>query len=94
MSLMSKADLPDMIKFFKKVGVATKEYKKTLERQQAHEPDYLKGLFLLEQQMALEDEKPLDEEEIANIMKAHKANSPFALNVEVSRAKLFKVMNQ
>ena len=91
---MSKADLPDMEKHIKRIGAAIKEYKKTLERQQSQEPRHLEALLLKEKEMALDDEMPLDEAQMVNIMKAHKANSPFALNVEIVRSKLFKEMSK
>ena len=81
-------DIPEVLKVFETKTKALEEYKAAVAKQQATESNHLEALMIQEQNMAEEDNMPLDEAELTEIMNKHKENSPFALDVAQAQAKL------
>jgi hypothetical protein len=87
------ADLPDMQKYLEKRAKVLQEYKSAVAKASA-EPDHLKALLIKEKEMAEDDDMPLNDEDLANTMEAHKSNSPFALDVAAAQAKYLRVVKE
>jgi len=85
------ADLPEMQKYLEKRAKVLQQYKEAVAKASA-EPAHLEAMLIKEKEMAEADDMPLNDEELAATMEAHKANSPFALDVAEAQAKYLAVV--
>ena len=88
---MGGADLPDVQKYWEKKIKVLQQYKAAVSKAEA-EPAHLEAIMLKEREFAEDDDMPINDDELANTMEAHKASSPFALDVATARAKLLEAM--
>ena len=85
-------DIPEVLKVFESKKKALEQYKSAVAKQQTTEPNHLEALMIKEKEFAEEDNMPLDEGELTEIMNKHKENSPFALDVAQAQSKLTGAM--
>lgn len=87
-------DVPEeMLKFLDKHLANVNELLAAMKKQQAGEPAHLEKLEIYERETQDTDD-PVSEEDVNTVMQAHKAASPFALDVAVAHAKMLKGMEQ
>ena len=89
-----KPDLPDLVKYWEKQSEATDELLSALEKKMQVEPSHLEKLSIEEKNSAKDDNMPIDEGELATIMEAHKAASPFGADVAAAQAKWIASMKE
>jgi hypothetical protein len=83
----------NLLKFFEDHLKDVEELLMVMKKQQAAEPAHLEKLEIFERETQDTDE-PASEEEINLTMQAHKAASPFALDVAVAHNKMIKGMGK
>mgnify|MGYP003124079836 FL=1 len=88
---MSLSDLPEVQKYLEKRAKVLQQYKQAVAKASA-EPAHLEAMLIKEKEMAEADGMPLNDEELAATMEAHKSNSPFALDVAEAQAKYLAVV--
>ena len=87
-------DVPEeMLKFLENHLANVDELLAAMKKQQAAEPAHLEKLEIFERETQDTDE-PMSEEDVNTVMQAHKAASPFALDVATAHAKMLKGMEQ
>jgi len=91
---VSKPDLPDLVKYWERVAETTNELSNALQKQTQTEPSPLEKLSIEEKNSAKDDNMPIDEGELAAIMEAHKAASPFGADVAAAQAKWIASMKE
>lgn len=87
-------DVPEeMLKFLDKHLANVNELLAAMKKQQAGEPAHLEKLEIYERETQDTDE-PMSEDDVNAVMQAHKAASPFALDVATAHAKMLKGTEQ
>ena len=86
-------DLPEMQKYLERCATVLQEYKSSVAKASA-EPAHLEALMIKEKEMAETDKMPQNDGELAKVMEAHKANSPFALDVAEAQAKYMRAVKK
>ena len=91
-------DLPELILWFEKQNKAVDEFEAALMTKISSEPGHLEKLKIEEKNMAKDDaeslESPLEDDELAAIMQAHKDASPFGLDVAAAKAKWMQTIKE
>lgn len=83
----------EMLKFLDKHLANVNELLAAMKKQQAGEPAHLEKLEIYERETQDTDE-PMSEDDVNAVMQAHKAASPFALDVATAHAKMLKGTEQ
>lgn len=83
----------EMLAFLEKHLKNTEDLLAAMKIQQAAEPAHLEKLEIYERETQDTDE-PVSEEDVNIVMQAHKAASPFALDVAVAHAKMLEGMQK
>lgn len=85
--------MEEMLKFLEKHLKNTEDLLAAMKKKQDAEPAHLERLEIYERETQDTDE-PMSEEDVNTVMQAHKASSPFALDVAVAHAKMMKGMQE
>ena len=88
------SDLTDVEKHWEEINKARTAYINAVQKKIQVEPSHLQKLAIEEENMAKEDDMPLEEGQLTEIMGKHKANSPFAVDVAAAQTKLMEVMKE
>ena len=86
-------EVEEMLKFLEKHLKNTDELLAAMKKKRDTEPAHLEKLEIYERETQDTDE-PMSEEDVNVVMQAHKAASPFALDVAVAHAKMMKGMQE
>jgi len=85
--------MEEMLKFLEKHLKNTEDLLAAMKKKRDAEPAHLEKLEIYERETQDTDE-PMSEEDVNTVMQAHKAASPFALDVAVAHAKMMKGMQE